>query len=271
MKFLILSRIAELYSTRRLVEEIGRANIEGIVENPDNSFEASARSCALVIPRLGNYRYEEAMARLTAFAQAAAGVRILNEPSVFHRARHKRLCLEALTDLPQPQMRAAADVLPLVVKDCLSSKGEGVFLCRTSEELASCLDLLNGREILFQEFIAESAGRDVRAFVIGDQIVAAIERRSADSELEFRSNLALGGSATMTELTSVERELCLASVRLLGLDYAGVDFVRSSRGPLLLEVNPCPGFEGIEKCTGVNVAREVVQYAQSLFGADFKR
>ncbi|HEY8271795.1 MAG TPA: hypothetical protein VIG33_12970, partial [Pseudobdellovibrionaceae bacterium] len=104
----------------------------------------------------------------------------------------------------------------------------------------------------------------LRAFVIGAQVTAAIERVSKNPEIEFRSNLALGGVAHTALLSKEEENLCITAVQKLGLHYAGVDFVRSHRGPLLLECNPCPGFEGIEKCTHRNLAQEVILYAESL-------
>ena len=265
MKILILSRIPELYSTRRLVEECLRANITVAVENPDCPISSWTAGASCLIPRLGNYRYEAGLHSLQSFLNLHPTVHCLNEPTAFHQARHKRLCLQTLSELPQPSLFSDLRNLkfPFVVKDCLSSQGEGVFLIRNPAEHSACLNKLQNREVLYQEFIAESAGRDVRAFVVGDRLVAAIERRSLDPSVEFRSNLALGGRAHAVELSSEEQTLCLAAVHGLSLDYAGVDFVRSRRGILLLEVNPCPGFEGVEKCTGANVAQEVIRYAES--------
>jgi ribosomal protein S6--L-glutamate ligase len=269
MKFLILSRLPEIHSTRRLVQEIQGRNREVFVEHPDVDYGTLTGD--LLIPRLGSYRYEESITKLQAFAAGHPEVRILNPPGAFHRARHKLLALQELRDLPQPTLldpaaEPAPAHFPVVVKDCLSGQGEGVFLCRDLAELAACRRLLAGREILLQEFIAESAGHDVRAFVIGDRVASSMERISADPVREFRSNLSLGGRGRTTLLSEEEWNLCLSATRRLGLDYAGVDFVRSRRGPLLLEVNPCPGFEGIEKCSGLNLAKELVLYAESLLG-----
>jgi ribosomal protein S6--L-glutamate ligase len=269
MKFLILSRIPELYSTRRFVQELAARNHEYSVENPDGAYAAVPAD--VVIPRLGNYRYEESIASVFQYVATHPGARVLNPPADFHRARHKLLALRALRDLPQPELWSGPSRYPVVLKDCLSSQGEGVFLCQDADELGACLAKLQNREVLYQEFIRESAGRDVRAFTIGPRVAAAIERRSSDPGREFRSNLALGGQAFRTSLSPAEEALCLRAVKILNLDYAGVDFVRSDRGPLILEVNPCPGFEGVENCTGENLAQEVVLYAESLFGSNSAR
>ncbi|MBS1971699.1 MAG: RimK family alpha-L-glutamate ligase [Bdellovibrionales bacterium] len=188
----------------------------------------------------------------------------LNAMPFFHQARHKKRAHEILGTLPQPKIFNEVTTFPVVVKDCLSSQGEGVFLCKNHNELSDCLMKLQGREVLFQEFIAESQGHDIRAFVIGQNVVASMERSSTNPLIEFRSNLSLGGTAKSVTLTAEEQDLCIAAVHRLGLDYAGVDLVRSHRGGLILEVNPCPGLEGIEKCSQKNIAKEIVLYAESL-------
>jgi ribosomal protein S6--L-glutamate ligase len=269
MKFLILSRLPEIYSTRRLVEEIQDRNLEVFVEHPDSDFKDLEGD--LLIPRLGSFRYTEALEKLREFARRHPETRILNPPEAFHKARHKKIALEVLKDLPHPTLYDGPLTFPIVIKECTSGQGEGVFLCRSSAEVPAILQRTQGHELLFQEFIAESAGHDVRAFVIGPRITASMERHSVDPEKEFRSNLSLGGYATPATLTKEEQEMCLTAVKKLGLDYAGVDFLRSRRGPLLLEVNPCPGFEGIEQCSGLNITEEIVLYAESLLRSHSQR
>jgi ribosomal protein S6--L-glutamate ligase len=263
MNFLILSRLSNIYSSRRLVQEIQNCGHQAFIENPESRCEGL--SVDVLIPRLGNFRYEESLANLTDLQASKKAKVILNGLPAFHNARHKKKALQILSPLPQPQLFDQVSSYPVVVKDCVSSQGEGVFLCKNSDELAECLYKLQGREVLFQEFISESQGRDIRAFVIGPKVVATMERVSKNPEVEFRSNLSLGGRAHLISITKAEEELCLAAVRNLGLSYAGVDFVRSHRGPLILEVNPCPGFEGIEKCSQLNLAKEVIQYAEGIF------
>lgn len=270
MNFLILSRLPNIYSTRRLVEEIeklGAHNHRVFVENPESAFEHLPESLSIdvLIPRLGNFRYEDSLASLIQLQESKKPKVILNGFPAFHHARHKKLALQILSTLPQPRSFERAETFPIVVKDCISSQGEGVFLCKDSAELQDCLLKIQGRELLFQEFIAESQGQDIRAFVVGSRVVAAIKRVSQDPAREFRSNLSLGGQAHPASLSEEEEILCTTAVQKLGLHYAGVDFVRAHRGPLLLECNPCPGFEGIEKCTSQNIAKAVVSYAEELY------
>lgn len=266
MNFLILSRMPEIHSTRRLVQEVTARGHRALIENPESLCEGL--KVDVLIPRLGNFRYEEALANLQHLETTKNPRVSLNSSKFFNFARHKKSACQILKDFPQPQAYEKPERFPLVVKDCLSSQGEGVFLCRNEQELQACLFKLQDRELLFQEFISESRGRDVRAFVIGEYVSAAMERVSQDPQREFRSNLALGGTATTTLLSAAEKKLCIDVVRKLNLDYAGVDFVRSARGPLILEVNPCPGLEGIERCSQKNIAKEVVLYAEGLLGSD---
>jgi ribosomal protein S6--L-glutamate ligase len=276
MNFLILTRLPELYSIQRLVQEVAARGHQALTMNPEAAdLELGWARCQVVIPRIGNFRYAEAMVRFEQMARKFPHVRILNGPEAFHRARHKLQAHAAFGDLPQPRLYTGPHdpdlAFPLVVKDCVSSQGDGVFLCRDEVELERCLHKLQGREILLQEFIHESSGRDVRAFVVGTKIVAAIERTAADPVAEFRANLSLGGSAKAATLSTAETEICLLAVRRLMLNCAGVDFIRSRRGPLLLEANPSPGLEGIESFGAedrVNVAKEMVLYAESLFDSD---
>lgn len=263
MKFLILSRLSNLYSTQRFVQEIQSRGHTVLVENPESPCEGL--SVDILIPRLGNFRYEESVKNLERLQKSTGAQRTLNAMPFFHQARHKKRAHEILSDLPQPKLLNEITHFPVVVKDCLSSQGEGVFLCHSQEELHHCLLKLQGREILFQEFIAESQGHDLRVFVVGKEVIACIERVSTDPAREFRSNLSLGGVGKPATLTTSEQEICLAAVQRLGLDYAGVDLIRSLRGSLILEVNPCPGLEGIEKYSRKNIAKEVVLYAESFF------
>jgi ribosomal protein S6--L-glutamate ligase len=263
MNFLILSRLPDIYSTRRLVQEIEDRGHKAHIENPESPCQGLVFD--VIIPRIGNFRYEEALANLQKLETHHHPLVTLNSSHFFHHARHKKMASILLAKFPQPQVFATASEFPLVVKDCQSSQGEGVFLCHNKKELDECLYKLQGREVLYQEFIHESQGRDIRAFVLGGKIQAVMERVSKDPAKEFRSNLSLGGRARPALLSPQEEALCIDVVRTLKLDYAGVDFVRSQRGPLILEVNPCPGFEGIENCSHSNIVKEVVLYAESLY------
>jgi ribosomal protein S6--L-glutamate ligase len=117
----------------------------------------------------------------------------------------------------------------------------------------------DGTNILIQEFVKESAGTDIRAFVVGGRVVASMKRQSLDDD--FRSNLHKGGEGTTVKLTEEERKMAIKAARAMGLNIAGVDMMRSSRGPLILEVNASPGF-GIEKVTGRDVATPIIEYIE---------
>jgi ribosomal protein S6--L-glutamate ligase len=112
---------------------------------------------------------------------------------------------------------------------------------------------------LVQEFIEESAGTDIRAFVVGGKVVASMKRQSLDDD--FRSNLHQGGEGTVVKLTDEERKVAVKAAKAMGLPFCGVDMMQSDRGPLVLEINPSPGF-GIEKVTGRNVAEKVIEYIE---------
>jgi ribosomal protein S6--L-glutamate ligase len=117
----------------------------------------------------------------------------------------------------------------------------------------------DGTNILLQEFVKESAGTDIRAFVVGNKVVASMQRQSLNDD--FRSNLHKGGSGTPIKLTPEEEKVAIKSAKAMGLSVAGVDIMRSKRGPLVLEVNASPGF-GIERVTGRNVAGKIIEYVE---------
>ena len=146
---------------------------------------------------------------------------------------------------------------PIVVKQCYGSFGEQVYLARDEAELGSLRGELKMRPHLFQEFIAESAGRDVRAVCIGGKVVAAMQRKS---ERDFRSNIGLGGMGEPYALDDEGRALCEKAANVLGLDYCGIDLLFGKEGFLVAEVNSNAFFGEIERVTGVNVARLYAEY-----------
>jgi ribosomal protein S6--L-glutamate ligase len=152
---------------------------------------------------------------------------------------------------------------PLVVKLLQGTQGVGVVLVESKSAARSVIDAFRQFEanILVQEFIKEANGRDVRCFVIGDEVVAAMERVSEGTE--FRSNLHLGGTTHQVELSADEVDTARMATKALGLEIAGVDILRSNRGPLVLEVNSSPGIEGIETATGVDVAGMMIDHVES--------
>jgi ribosomal protein S6--L-glutamate ligase len=154
--------------------------------------------------------------------------------------------------------------MPVIIKLAYGTHGNGVILAETKKAAKSTLQAFylandDGVSILLQEFIKESAGTDIRAFVVGSQVVASMKRQSLDDD--FRSNLHKGGSGTPIKLTPKEEKIAIAAAKAMGLSVAGVDIMRSARGPLVLEVNASPGF-GIEKVTGRNVAAKMIEYVE---------
>lgn len=151
--------------------------------------------------------------------------------------------------------------VPVVLKPAFGTYGEGIVLAKTLGEIQTRAEEMMklSPRILVQEFIEESAGKDTRAFVVNGEVVAAMERQAQAGE--FRSNVELGATARAIQLSEEEKHLALGAVKALGLGYAGVDIIKSKRGPLVLEVNANPGFKTLEKVSGVNVAASIVQAA----------
>lgn len=151
---------------------------------------------------------------------------------------------------------------PVIIKLASSTQGNGVVLAETKKAAKSVIQAfyVNDTSFLIQEFIEESAGVDIRAFVVGNQVVAAMKRQSLDDD--FRSNIHQGGTGKAIRLTEEERKTAIRAAKAMGLAICGVDLMRSSRGPLVLEVNSAPGLEGIESVTGRNVAGKIIEYIE---------
>jgi ribosomal protein S6--L-glutamate ligase len=152
---------------------------------------------------------------------------------------------------------------PVVVKLLEGTQGLGVVLAETRKAAESVIGAFRQLDanILVQEFIAEAKGADIRAFVVGGKVIAAMKRQGAPDE--FRSNLHRGGSATAVKLTSIERATAVKAAKAMGLNVAGVDLVQSNHGPLVLEVNSSPGLEGIEEASGIDVADKIVEFIEA--------
>ncbi|GAB3028904.1 ATP-grasp domain-containing protein [Bowmanella dokdonensis] len=153
---------------------------------------------------------------------------------------------------------------PMVVKLIESTEGTGIFLVHTLKEMDNLVKTFNmlGASYVIQQFVKEAAGTDVRAFVVGGEVVAAMCRNAQDGD--FRANVSLGGHSCSCDLTDEEHSIVLSATESIGINVAGVDFVRSDNGPLLLEINVSPDFtgeQGIESVTGVDVARAIVRHA----------
>ena len=174
-------------------------------------------------------------------------------PTVYTRkADHLPACVEQL------------EGLPVVVKLLQGTQGVGVVLAESQASAASVIEAFHGleQEILIQKFIREAKGADIRAFVVGDQVVGAMRRQAVAGE--FRSNLHRGGTARPVRLSREYRRTAVKAARVLGLRVAGVDLLESAEGPMVMEVNSSPGLEGIEKATGEDVAGAVVEYIEGV-------
>jgi ribosomal protein S6--L-glutamate ligase len=285
MKIAILSRNTKLYSTHRLVEAARARGHRVRVLDPlrcymriaPSKFAVHYKGRALadydaVIPRIGASITFYGTAVLRQFEMM--GVFTPNSSDGILRARDKLRCLQLLAregiGLPQTVFGDnpddTADLLamlgepPHVIKLNEGSQGQGVLLAEKRSASQSVIEAFRGlyANFLVQEFIAEAKGADVRCFVIGGRVVASMRRQARPGE--FRSNLHRGGSAVAVQLSEAENDIALRAARTMGLNIAGVDLLRSKRGPLVLEVNSSPGLEGIEAATGVDIGGEVVEY-----------
>lgn len=287
MKILILSRNAKLYSTRRLLEAAEqrghdvriinylRCYINITSQQPKVIYGGEELSgIDAVIPRIG--------ARYTFYGTAVVrqfemmNIYSLNRSQSIARSRDKLRCLQILAKygvgLPVTGCaHSTKDVggliqiaggAPLVVKLLEGTQGIGVVLAETKKAAESVIEAFRGLDanILVQEFINEARGSDIRCVVIGDKVVASMIRQGAEGE--FRSNLHRGGSAHKVKITPEERATAVRAAKAMGLEFAGVDMLRSNHGPVVMEVNSSPGLEGIEMTTGVDVAAKLMEHIE---------
>lgn len=152
--------------------------------------------------------------------------------------------------------------VPLIIKLASGTQGNGVVLAETRKAAKSVIQAfyVNDTSFLMQEYIEEAGGADIRAFVVGNQVVASMKRQSLDDD--FRSNIHQGGTGTPIKLTDEEKKTALRAAKAMGLQICGVDMIRSHRGPLVLEVNSAPGLEGIEMVTGRDIAGKIIEYIE---------
>lgn len=288
MKLAILSNGNANYSTKRLVEEAKKRGHQVRVikykncylslddKHPDVYYKGQKLTrFDAILPRISNNmtRYGCAVVRqfeMQGVYTSAASVAIT-------RARDKLRAAQILAkyDIDTPKTlvsRNTSDIddlleqigLPVIIKLASGTHGNGVILADTKKAAKSALQAFylyneDGTNILLQEFIKESAGVDIRAFVVGGRVVASMKRESLDDD--FRSNLHKGGLGTPIKLTPDEKKMAIKAAKAMGLHICGVDMMRSSRGPLVLEVNASPGF-GIEKVTGRDVASKFIEYIE---------
>jgi ribosomal protein S6--L-glutamate ligase len=291
MRIGVLSRKPSLYSTRRLVEaakERGHAvkvvnylrcvmNISA--DRPTVRYMGEDVEFDAVIPRIGASATFYGTAVVRQFE--VMGVFSLSESQAISRSRDKLRAQQLLARegirLPVTAFarstrdtQGVIDIVgtaPLVIKLLEGTQGKGVVLAETRKAAESVIDAFRQLDanILVQEFVSEAAGSDVRAFVVGGRVVAAMLRTGAPGE--FRSNLHRGGSAEVTQLSKAERSTAVRAARVVGLSVAGVDMLRTGKGPVVMEVNSSPGLEGIETATGIDVAGAIIDYIEDHMGA----
>lgn len=287
MKIGILSTSKTLYSTRRLVEACEarghdaqvinhkRCYMNIATHNPSVHYNGNALvGYDAIIPRIG--------ASITFYGTAVVrqfemmGVYCLNESVAITRSRDKLRALQLLArkgiGLPvtgyanspsdTDDLLKLVQGTPVVIKLLEGTQGVGVVLAETRQAAESVIEAFRGLDanFLVQEFIKEAKGADIRCLVIGDKVVAAMKRQGKEGE--FRSNLHRGGSAELVKLTPEERSTAVRASKIMGLNFAGVDLLRSNHGPVVMEVNSSPGLEGIETATGKDVAGLVIQFIE---------
>ncbi|BBN80582.1 putative alpha-L-glutamate ligase [Pseudoalteromonas sp. A25] len=287
MKIAILSRNKQLYSTRRLIEAAKQRGHEILVldalrcymninsQEPEIHFKGDKiTEVEAVIPRIGSSVTFYGCSVLRQFEMM--GVYPLNESVAITRSRDKLRSLQLLSrkgvGMPITGFASKPDDVkdllemvggtPVVIKLLEGTQGIGVVLAETRKAAESVIEAFMGLKanIMVQEYIKEAGGADIRCFVIGDKVIAAMKRQAQEGE--FRSNLHRGGSASLVRITPEERKTAVAAAKAMGLNVAGVDLLRSSRGPLVMEVNSSPGLEGIEKATGKDIAGMIIDFIE---------
>ena len=293
MKIVILSTNNNLYSTRRLVEagaERGhqvevvdhlKCNLITEKQNPHILYMGrSLDDTDAVIPRIGASVTFYGSAVIRQFEMRDIFTAVQSQALMRSRDKLRSLQILARAGLGVPKsvftnysrdvnevIRAVGGV-PLVVKLLEGTQGLGVVLAENRKAAASVIEAFNGLKarIIVQEFIAEAHGSDLRVLVVDGKVVGAMIRQAPEGE--FRSNLHRGGNAKLVELTREEEEIAIKAAESMGLGIAGVDLLRSDRGPLIIEVNSSPGLEGIETATGKNIAGKIIEYLEHSVNRD---
>ena len=287
MKIGILSTNKNLYSTRRLVEagierghEVAVINHKRVYMNitshsPGIHYRGEAiEGIDAIIPRIGASISFYGTAVVRQFEMM--GVYSVNESVAISRSRDKLRAAQLLSrkgiGLPVTGFANSVDDTedllefvggaPVVIKLLEGTQGVGVVLAETKKAAESVIEAFSGLKANFmvQEYIKEAGGADIRCLVVGDKVVASMKRQGKEGE--FRSNLHRGGSASLIKITPEERSTAVRSAKVMGLNVAGVELLRSNHGPVVMEVNSSPGLEGIEKATDRNVAGMIIEFIE---------
>ncbi|WP_257264408.1 30S ribosomal protein S6--L-glutamate ligase [Endozoicomonas sp. ONNA2] len=288
MRIALLSRNERLYSSRRIIEAAeARGHTIDVIDILSCYMNINDKHPSIhmkgvqlpnydaVIPRIGasNTFYGTAVLRQFEMMNCYS----LNESLAIARSRDKLRSMQLLSrkgvGLPVtgfasgpgdiPDLIDMVGGAPLVIKLLEGTQGIGVVLAETRKAAESVLEAFMGLKanIMVQEYIKEAGGADIRCFVIGDKVIAAMKRQAPEGE--FRSNIHRGGSASLVKLTKSERATAVKAAKAMGLRLAGVDILRSNRGPLVMEVNSSPGLEGIERATANDVANCIIEYIEN--------
>lgn len=292
MNIAILSRNSKLYSTKRLIEaakqrghevrvlDVLRCYMNITSHHPSIHYKGEAiENIDAVIPRIGASVTFYGAAVLRQFEMM--GVYTLNESVAITRSRDKLRAMQLLSrkgiGLPVTGFAHSPDDIkdliqmvggaPMVIKLLEGTQGIGVVLAETTQAASSVIEAFMGLQayILAQEYIQEAQGADIRCFVVGKKVVAAMKRQAKKGD--FRSNLHRGGSASLVNITPEERSTAIRAAKIIGLNVAGVDILRSNHGPVVMEVNSTPGLEGIEKVTGKDIASLIIELMERNVGA----
>ncbi len=296
MKIAILASGTGFYSHKRLKEEAEKRNhkfriillrecFANITNDTPVIYDKNGKSLNVldaVIPRIDPELTFYGTAILRQFENL--GTTSINSSISVINARDKLKSLQILAKhgIPMPatgiaNSPASIDAIikslggaPLIIKLVEGTEGEGVVLAETNSAAKSVISAFKQlrANVIVQEFIKESSGRDIRCFVIGDKVVASMERIA--NEGEYRANFHLGASVQPVKITKEERAMAIKASKVMKMDVAGVDILRSNRGSLVLEINSSPGLEGIEKATGVNVAGAMIEFLEKKYQAQKK-
>lgn len=291
MKIILLASNPKLYSNQRILEsatkrghEVNFVNVGGcylkILANACEVFFDEGKKLSkvdVVVPRLKPAMtfYGSAILRQLEIMK----INLLNNSQAITQSRDKLHTLQIMAqhglDIPITSFANSSydtkDLIklvggsPLIVKLLEGTKGVGVVLAETSKASESVINAFRSlhADVLVQQFIKESKGHDIRCFVIGNEVVASMERIASDGE--FRANIHLGATAKAVEISDKERDIAIKATQLMGLDIAGVDMVRSNSGVKILEVNSSPGLEGIENASGIDIANKMIEFAERKF------
>ncbi len=288
MKIILLASNPNLYSNHRIIEVAKKRGHEAEFINVGGCYiKVAANACEIfygegkklekidyVIPRIKPAMTFYGAAIIRQFE--VMGIKCLNNSDAITKSRDKLHTLQiaaqhglnvpitsfANSSYETKDLIKLVGSAPLVVKLLEGTKGVGVVLAESNKAAESVINAFRSlkADILVQHYIKESKGQDIRCFVVGNQVVASMERVAQEGE--FRANIHLGATARAIEVTSEERELAIKATKIVGLEVAGVDMVRSNSGAKILEVNSSPGLEGIESATGVNVADKMIEFME---------